>query len=322
MPCGYHHLTQDERCQIYGLKKSGLSHRAIGRELGRHHTAIGREIKRNSGARGYRYKQAHDKATDRRRLASSVARKMTDEMWRQVEEKLAAGWSPDQIAGRFRRECKVMVGRERIYQYIRADRKAGGCLYKHLRRRGKKPNWRGGRHAGRGVIPGRVDISERPAIVDDKSRVGDWEVDTVVGAGQSGALASAVERSSKLTRLARVERRTARETEAALERRLKPDSALVLTITADNGKEFAGHRRLSRALDADFYFARPYHAWERGLNEHTNGLVRQYFPKGTDFRLVTDRQVQEVEDRLNGRPRKVLGYRTPEEVFTDAQAPP
>ena len=247
---------------------------------------------------------------------------MTDEMWRQVEEKLASGWSPDQIAGRFRRECKVMVGRERIYQYIRADRKAGGCLYKHLRRRGKKPNWRGGRHAGRGVIPGRVDISERPAIVDDKSRVGDWEVDTVVGAGQSGALASAVERSSKLTRLARVERRTARETEAALERRLKPDSALVLTITADNGKEFAGHRRLSRALDADFYFARPYHAWERGLNEHTNGLVRQYFPKGTDFRLVTDRQVQEVEDRLNGRPRKVLGYRTPEEVFTDAQAPP
>ena len=152
--------------------------------------------------------------------------------------------------------------------------------YKHLRRRGKKPNWRGDRHAGRGVIPGRVDgggspaVSERPAIVDDKSRVGDWEVDTVVGAGQSGALASAVERSSKLTRLARVERRTARETGAALERRLKPDSALVLTITADNGgktrrgKEFAGHRRLSRALDADFYFARPYHAWERGLNEH------------------------------------------------------
>lgn len=322
MPCGYQHLTQSERCQIQALKKSGLSQSAIARELGRSHTTIGRELKRNSGKRGYRYKQADTKAVERRRNASSVPRKMTADLWCEVVELLEAGWSPDQIAGRYRRDERVMAGREWIYRYIRADRKAGGSLYKHLRRRGKKPNWRGGRHAGRGSIPGRVDISERPAVVEEKSRVGDWEVDTIVGARHSGALASAVDRASKMTRLGRVDRKTAEEVEAALERRLEQDRDKVLTITADNGKEFAGHSRLSKALDAAFYFARPYHSWERGLNEHTNGLVRQYFPKGTDFRAVTDAEVQVVEDLLNARPRKALGYRTPLEVFRDAQAPP
>ncbi len=187
---------------------------------------------------------------------------------------------------------------------------------------GRKPNWRGGRHAGRGRIPGRVDISERPAIVEQKLRIGDWEVDTIVGAGQSGAVVSAVDRASKMTRLVRLDRKTAEDVGAALRRRLEADRHLVHTITADNGKEFAGHSSLSKALDAKFYFARPYHSWERGLNEHTNGLVRQYLPKGTDFRSVTDAEVQAVEDLLNARPRKALGFRTPEEVFRDAQAPP
>ena len=153
-------------------------------------------------------------------------------------------------------------------------------------------------------------------------RIGDWEADTIVGAGQSGAVASVVDRASKMTRLARVDRKTAEEVGAALIRRLEGDRHLVHTITADNGKEFAGHSSLSKALDAKFYFARPYHSWERGLNEHTNGLVRQYLPKGTDFRSVTDAEVQAVEDLLNSRPRKALGFRTPEEVFRDAQAPP
>ena len=155
-----------------------------------------------------------------------------------------------------------------------------------------------------------------------KLRVGDWEADTIVGAGQSGAVASVVDRVSKLTRLARVDRKTSEDVGSGIQRRLEADRHLVHTITADNGKEFAGHISLSKALDAKFYFARPYHSWERGLNEHTNGLVRQYFPKGTDFRSVTDAEVQAVEDLLNTRPRKALGFRTPEEVFTHAQAPP
>ena len=169
MPRGYHHLTQDERCQIWGLKKSGLSQRDIGRELGRHHTTIRREMQRNSGGRGYRYKQAHNKATERRHRASSVPRKMTPALWQLVEEKLAAGWSPEQISGRLLLEGQVMVGRMRIYEYVRTDRKAGGSLYKLLRRRGKKPNWRGGRHAGRGRIPG-VSISVSGLRSSNRSR--------------------------------------------------------------------------------------------------------------------------------------------------------
>ncbi len=206
--------------------------------------------------------------------------------------------------------------------HARPCRSEGGrrALPVPLRRRGKKPNWKGGRHAGRGHIPDRVDISERSAIVEAKERTGDWEVDTIVGKGHSGALVSLVERASKYTLLQRVERRTADAVGAAL-LLLLPLQALVHTITADNGKEFAGHAWVAQALGAGFFFATPYHAWERGLNEHVNGLVREYFPKGTDFRTVPDAQVKAVQDRLNARPRKALGYRTPAEAFHKAQPP-
>ncbi len=191
-----------------------------------------------------------------------------------------------------------MAGRQWIYEHVHADRKASGGLWRHLRRRGKKPNRKGGAHAGRGRIPGRVDISERPAVVEAKERVGDWEADTIVGKGHSGALVSLVDRASKYTLLRRVDRKT-----------------------ADNGKEFAGHARVAEALGAGFFFARPYHSWERGLNEHVNGLVREWFPKGTDFRKVMDGAVKAVQDRLNARPRKALGYLTSSEAFHQAQPP-
>ncbi len=321
MPKGYHHLTYEERCQIYALRKSGLSGLAIARQLGRDRTTVWREVRRNSGGRGYRHKQAQHTASARRRAASSVPRKMTPERWRLVVDKLAEGWSPEQIAGRFRKDGVPMAGRQWIYTHVRADRKAGGGLYRFLRRRGKKPNWKGGRHAGRGHIPDRVDISERPAVVEAKERTGDWEVDTIVGKGHSGALVSLVDRASKYTLLQRVERRTADAVGAALLLMLLPLQALVHTITADNGKEFAGHAWVTQALGAGFFFATPYHAWERGLNEHVNGLVREYFPKGTDFRRITDAQVKAVQDRLNARPRKSLRYRTPAEAFREAQPP-
>ncbi len=242
---------------------------------------------------------------ERRRLP--VARKMTPELWRMAEERLAEGWSPEQVAGRLRKEGEPMAGWEWIYRHVRADRKAGGGLWRHLRRRGRKPNWKGGRHSGRGRIPGRVDISERPAAVEAKERVGDWEADTIVGKGHSGALVSLVDRASRYTLLRRVDRKTAGAVGAAMTGMLGDLPAPVHTITADNGKEFADHARVSEALGAGFFFARPYHSWERGLNEHTNGLVRGYLPKGTDFRKVTDAEVQAVQDRLNARPRKALG---------------
>ena len=322
MPTGYHHLAHCERCQIHALLHRGLSQREIARELGRDPGTISRELSRNRGQRGYRHKQAHGKATSRRREASAVPRKMTPGRWEVVADRLKEGWSPEQIAGRYRRQGEVMAGKEWIYQHVRADRRAGGTLYRHLRRRGKKPNWRGGRHAGRGHIPGRVDIAERPSVVEEKRRIGDWELDTIVGAKHRGALVSSVERGSKFTFLERVDVKTASAVTEAVTRRMGPVRDRVHTFTADNGKEFAGHREISDALGAGFYFATPYHSWERGLNEHTNGLVRQYFPKGTDFRKVTEAQVRAVENRINHRPRKVLGYRTPAEVFAGVPAGP
>ncbi len=319
MPEGHRHLTYAERCQIHALRKSGLSGPAIARQLGRDRTTVWREVRRNSGRRGYRHKQARRKSDRRRSAASSVARKMTPELWRMAEERLAEGWSPEQVSGRLRKEGEPMAGRQWIYERIHADRKAGGGLWRHLRRRGRKPNRKGGAHAGRGHIPGRVDISERPDVVEAKERVGDREADTIVGKGHSGALVSLVDRASKYTLLERVERKTADAVGSAMTGMLGP--LPVHTVTADNGKEFAGHARVAEALGAGFFFARPYHSWERGLNEHVNGLVREWFPKGTDFRKVTDAEVQAVQDRLNARPRKALGYLTPSEAFHQAQPP-
>ena len=319
MPEGYRHLTYAERCQIHALMKSGHSNGAIARQLGRSPSSVSREIRRNGGARGYRHAQAQRKAEARRVAASSVPRRMTPDLWRMVEERLAEGWSPERISGRLRKEGEPMAGRQWIQRHVRADRRAGGGLWRHLRRRGKRPNRKGGAHAGRGHIPGRVDISERPALVEAKARVGDWEADTIVGAGHSGAVVSLVDRASKYALPPRLDRKTAAAVGAAMTGML--GSLPVHTVTVDNGKEFADHARVSRALGADFFFARPYHSWERGLNEHTNGLVRGYLPKGTDFRKVTDADVRAVQDRLNARPRKALGYLTPAEAFLRARPP-
>ncbi len=189
MPSGCHHLTYGERCRTCALRKSGLSDPAIARQIGRDRTTVRREIRRNGGGRGYRHLQAQAKASARRSAASSVAGKMTRERLRTVEDRLAEGWSPEQIAGRFRKEGIPMAGREWICQYVRADRKAGGRLFMFLRRRGRKPDRKGGRHSGRGRIPDRTDISERPEIVEAKERVGGREADTIVGKGHGGALA-------------------------------------------------------------------------------------------------------------------------------------
>ena len=223
-----------------------------------------------------------------------------------VYEKPGEGWSPEQISGRMRLES-CPVGRQSIYNRVHADRKAGGNPWRYLRRRGKKPNWKGGSHAGRGHIPGRVDISRRPAVVERKKRIGDWEADTIIGKGHSGAMVSLVDRATKYTLLRRVDRKTAEAVCVALIELLGSVATPPHTITSDNGKEFADHTRVSKETGADFFFARPCHSWERGLNEHTNGLIREYFPKATDFRQVSDAEVQAVADRLNARPRKVLG---------------
>jgi IS30 family transposase len=224
-------------------------------------------------------------------------------------------WSPEQISGRLKEQGKASISHEAIYQYIWENKRSGGILFKQLRHKGKKYNKRSSGKAGRGCIPNRVDITERPEIVEQKSRIGDWEGDTVISAVSKTALLTVVDRHSKFTRIKKIGRKTAANVRAAMKDVMSPLPYPVFTITYDNGKEFAAHQDIATDLNAKCYFATPYHSWERGLNEHTNGLIRQYLPKLVDFKDVTDDEIQTIEDRLNNRPRKSLGYKTPMEVM-------
>jgi transposase, IS30 family len=309
----YTQLTQDQRYQISAFLKAGFSQSQIARELAVDKSTISRELRRNRGARGYRPKQAHHKAQDRCQAKHNATR-IKAETWQQIELLLRQQWSPEQISGYHKKQNLASVSPERIYQYIYADKAKGGDLHTHLRCR-KKRRKRYGSHDRRGQILNRKSIAQRPAIVAEKSRLGDWEADTIIGKGHQQALVSLTERQSKCLLLAKVERKTEDLVQAAMVRLLTPYREQVKTITSDNGKEFAAHEAIARALGADFYFAHPYASWERGLNENSNGLVRQYFPKGSDFTLITQADLDQVLERLNHRPRKTLGYQTPFEVF-------
>jgi IS30 family transposase len=312
MPEGYHQLTYEQRCQIVALKKRGDNASKIAKVLGVNRSSISRELRRNSGQRGYRYEQAHSKAVERK---FSNPSKMTPQMTILIEEKLRLQWSPVQISGWLKKQHLDSVSHETIYKHVWRDKKEGGSLYKELRHHGKKYNKRGKGTSGRGCIPNRVDIDKRPPIVEEKIRLGDLELDTIIGADHSGAIVSIVDRASKLINLVKVERKTAEEVGKALIGKLKPIEQFVLTMTADNGKEFSYHEMVAVQLGAEFYFAKPYHSWERGLNEHTNGLVRQYFPKNFSFADITIEGLEKVENLLNNRPRKVLDFETPLERF-------
>lgn len=316
MPKGYRHLTYDQRCQIYALKKSGLSQNQIAMFLVVSQSTISKELKNNSGQRGYRHKQAHEKAVLRRHQASSAARKMTPQLIQLIEKMLKDDQlSPEQISGRLKLMLSIKISTEQIYRHIWSNKRNGGDLYKNLRCSGKKYNKRGGKHSGRGLIPNRIGIERRPVEVAEKLRVGDFEGDTIVGTNHRGAIVSIVDRKTKITFLRLISGPKANETADAIIDALKPLRGCIHTMTTDNGKEFSAHENIANALKIEFFFANPYHSWERGLNENTNGLVRQYFSKGTDFTKLTYEQVFEVEKKLNNRPRKTLGFRTPSEEF-------
>ena len=309
----YQQLTQEQRYQIYGLKKGSLSQTAMAKELGVHKSTICRELKRNAGQRGYRPKQAHETARARQRQRANRSRFATS-TWSVVEEQLRQEWSPEQISGWLGTTQQLPISHERIYQHIYADQRQGGTLYQHLRCQ-KQRRKRYGKRDRRGHIANRTSIAERPAIVATRCRIGDWEADTIIGKGHQQALVSLTERKSKLTLLSKVERATAEAVEKAITNLLAPLSGQVHTITSDNGREFACHQEVAQALAADFYFAHPYASWERGLNENTNGLVRQYFPKQREFTTITEEEVNRVMQRLNNRPRKTLDFQTPNQVF-------
>lgn len=318
MVAQYQHVTREIRCQIYALKSTGSSLRSIARIVGKDVSTISREIHRNSGKRGYRFHQADSKARTRRSKASRKPKKLTHDLQKTIRSGLLSDWSPEQISGRLALEGQS-ISHETIYRYVWKDKREGGLLYQHLRRCGKRYNKRGSGKAGRGCIPNRVDIKERPLVVEKKSRIGDFEGDTIIGAKHQGAIVSYVDRHSKYTLLKKVKRKTAEQVTKATVEKMAHLPHAVLTITYDNGKEFADHQLIAKALNTKCYFATPYHSWERGLNEHTNGLVRQYLPKSTQFNKVSDRRIQAIEDKLNHRPRKILNYKTPFEVFFASQ---
>ena len=313
MPTGYNHVTRDERCQIYALKSTGMSLRGMAKELKKDVSTISREIKRNSGKRGYRFHQADTSACERRSEASKVPNKLTAELTIEIESKLEEDWSPEQISGRLKTEG-IFISHESIYRYIWEDKRGGGLLYQHLRHNGKRYKKRYSGKAGRSCIPDRVDITARPIIVEEKSRIGDWEGDTVISSGSKTAILTVVDRCSKYTLMKKLGQKTAENVQHAMIEKMQEFPHQVYTITYDNGMEFAAHKEISVALNSESYFAAPYHSWERGLNEHTNGLIRQYLPKSFDFKNITDGEIKVIENKLNHRPRKVLEYKTPFEI--------
>ena len=310
----YKQLIQAQRYQIEILKKIGKNQKEIAELLSVSESTISRELKRNQGKRGYRPKQAQIK-TDNRKKQAVKALKMTPTLILLIETKIRLDWSPEQVSGQLKDELGILISHERIYQHIWTDKRHGGTLHTHLRQCHKKRKKKYGSKDKRGQIRNRVTIDERPAIVTEKTRIGDWEIDTVIGQNHQGALVTIVDRMSKFTLIKKVDSKHAEVVTAATISLLQPYLDKTLTITADNGKEFAGHETIKEQLSANVYFAHPYCSWERGLNENTNGLIRQYFTKGSSFESITDDEVEAVMNKLNHRPRKTLKFKTPHAVF-------
>jgi len=311
----YTRVTSEERRLIYEWKQGGKSCSEIARLLKRHKSTISRELRRNKGARGYRPQQAHRKAQERSRRPGP--RRFTEDVRIDAEEKLRMGWTPEMICGRARLEGREHVSRETIYKHVYADAKAGGKLWERLPRASRKRKRRCPRQdgRGRGLIPGRRGIEMRPPEVELRIQVGHWEGDLVVGACASGYLVTLVER---VTRYTLVGWTLTKEADAVAQEIIRLLSAIGIActgITFDNGKEFARHFEIAAALGVDVYFARPYHSWERGTNENTNGLIRRLYPKSASFASISESDLRRIDEFLNDRPRKCLGWKTPREVM-------
>ena len=312
------HLTQEQRYEIYGYIRAGYTKSKIAEMIGVHKSTITREIQRNGyGLSRQYYPGEAQKRAERRWMHRRLLRKRDKFMKRRVEYYLREmQFSPEQIVGYCRRKGIPIVSHETIYQWIWRDKKYGGDLYKHLRHKGRKYRKRGLQNNSRRHIPNAVDISERPDIVDTRTRFGDFEVDTIVGSSHSQHILTITERCTGLLIMRKLDRPTAAETEQKMIEALSAlaKKGLVKTITSDNGLQFANHQAISLALGADFYFAKPYHSWERGTNENTNGLIRQYIPKSSDFNLFSEDDIRQIEDKLNRRPRKRLNFTSPYEA--------
>jgi len=312
----YRQITSGERYAISALRRRGLSARQIAAELGRAHTTISREIRRNSCNDGfYRPFKASHRTRGRRSRSRRNAR-ITPETWVIVERYLRLDWSPEQVSGFLKAEGILKISHESIYVHVWHDKASGGDLWHHLRQATKKRRKRYGAYDSRGKVAGKRHISERPPAVEDRREVGHWEIDTVMGTehGRNSVL-TLVERATGYTVIGKLERHCAADTVARCVELIEREAGRVSTITADNGTEFHSYRQIEAATGVEFYFATPHHSWERGTNENTNGLIRQYLPKRTSQARVTQDDCDRIAAKLNSRPRKRLGYRTPEECY-------
>lgn len=309
----YTHLTLEERYQIEGLLKCGHTAADVARVLGRSPSTVGRELKRN-GRSGKRYSAcAAQGLADERAKGCANAPQIDPRSWSIACEALEEGWSPDEISGRLQLEGRPGISHMTIYRRVYAERQRGGRLHRHLRCR-SRPYMRRGDGRGRARPLGGKSIDQRPPEVEQRSTFGHWEGDTMLDSRLRACLLTLVERKSRFTLAAKIASRSAGPVARAINRQLAAYAPLVKTLTLDNGKEFSDHAK----LNVDCYFARPYASWQRGTIENTNGLLRQYFPRSRRLSNVRQHHVQHAVDKLNHRPRKCLGYRTPHEALTAA----
>lgn len=312
---GYQQLTQTQRYQIHAQRGLHLSQRQIANRLGIHNSTVSRELRRNACPGGYDPAQAQALSDQRRRTAWKWTKRLPS-LIRWVTGQLTEEWSPQQISRFMANANGACVSHQWIYSWVWDDKALGGDLWRHLRQPKRRSKHRAkARSAGLGKIPNRVGIEHRPAEVDDRLTIGHWEGDTVLKGHKQSGLVTLVERRSGYLLAAPLSNITAELTQKAMIRLLKPRRGAVQTVTLDNGSEFAHHETVAKAVTASIYFCDPYCSGQRGTNENTNGLIRQYYPKGTNFRQVTDAELRRVVKKLNDRPRKRLGYRTPAQVF-------
>ena len=311
----YKQLTSRQREQLEVLVRIGTRKSEIADLIDVHRSTIYRELKRNSSKFG-KYNAAYaQQYTNDRKERFNLPRKLDSLMERQIRQGILDRWSPEQIHGYYTSIGQPMLSHEQIYRYIYEDKNNGGQLYTFLRIASKPYRKKYGSYKRRCKIRNRVSIDQRPEVVDQRKRAGDWEADTIVGKQQKGAILTLVERRSLFVQMSLLERRLAEKVKTQMINLLAPYKKVVKTITSDNGSEFSEHQAIAKKLDVDFYFTHPYSAWEKGTNENMNGLIRQYVPKDTWFKTLTMQQIKRIEYELNSRPRKTLGWKTPLQVF-------
>jgi IS30 family transposase len=311
----YHRLSTEERYEIAAMRRQGLLVAEMAKHLGRHRSTLYREVKRNQSVHDGCYRPSHavEKASGRERRSRRNRRYGAAEFV-PIEALIRQRFSPEQIVGRRTLEGQTSMSHETIYRWIWRDKRCGGTLWQNLRGARKQRRKRYGRYDSRGRLTGKKLIGQRPAVVASRGRIGDWEMDTIHGRGKA-CVVTVVERKTGLLRMGPIQRATK---ELTLDRTVKllwAERQRVKTITADNGTEFHNYRELEKLLDTQVYFATPHHAWERGTNENTNGLIRQYLPKGTNLSRITQQQCYRIAEQLNNRPRLRLGFMTPNEAY-------